>query len=226
MKRAMNRRKMLRWLAVGLPAIGALPRWSAAEAARQLRLGVDMNSYGIRWSSATPPAARFKNILEMLDHCQQLGAGGIQARIDAWDNDFAEEVRAKLESSQMYLEGQVGLPREQSEVARFESLVRSAKAAGALILRTVSLGGRRYEAIDTANGWREFLERGAGQRSAAPGGRAGSQRDASSAQLFGLALLVQIARLTSSHPRRHLDAQLDQVRELREARGLLAPRGA
>ncbi len=159
MQPAMNRRKMLRWLAVGLPALGALPRWSAAEASGQLRLGVDMNSYGIRWSNSAPPAARFKNILEMLDHCQQLGAGGIQARIDAWDNDFAGKVRAKLESSQMYLEGQVGLPREQAEVARFDSIVRSAKAAGASILRTVSLGGRRYEALDSADGWREFLER-------------------------------------------------------------------
>src|SRR2546427_25526 len=53
----------------------------------------------------------------------------------------------------------VGLPAPQAAVARFESLVRSAKAAGASILRTVSLGGRRYEAIDTADGWREFLER-------------------------------------------------------------------
>src|SRR6266849_2283072 len=121
MQPAMNRRKMLRWLAVGLPALGALPRWSAAEAAGQLRLGVDMNSYGIRWSNATPPAARFKNILEMLEHCQQL---------DAWENDFAGKVRAKLESSQMYLEGQVGLPREQADVARFESVARSAKAVG------------------------------------------------------------------------------------------------
>jgi len=159
MKPAMTRRKMLRWVALGLPALGALPRWSAAEAASQPRLGVDMNSYGIRWSSATPPEARFKNVLQMLEHCEQLGAGGIQARIDAWENDFAEKVRAKLESSQMYLEGQVGLPREQAEVARFEAVARSAKAAGASILRTVSLGGRRYEALDTADGWREFLER-------------------------------------------------------------------
>src|SRR6266849_1282128 len=95
----------------------------------------------------------------MLKHCQQLGAGGIQARIDVWENDFAGKVRAKLESSQMYLEGKVGLPREQSEVAQFESVVLSAKAAGASILRTVSLGGRRYEALDSADGWREFLER-------------------------------------------------------------------
>src|SRR5258708_666271 len=144
MQPAMNRRKMLRWLAVGLPALGALPRWSAAEASGQLRLGVDMNSYGIRWSNSTPPAARFKNILEMLEHCQQLGAGGIQARIDPWENDFAGKVRAKLESSQMYLEGQVGLPREQSEVARFESVVLSAKAAGPSILPTAFLGGRPY----------------------------------------------------------------------------------
>src|SRR5260370_42165056 len=74
MQPAMNRRKMLRWLAVGLPALGALPRWSAAEAAGQLRPGVDMNSYGIRWSNSAPPAARFKNILEMLEPFQQLGA--------------------------------------------------------------------------------------------------------------------------------------------------------
>src|SRR5436309_2147962 len=109
MKNVMNRREMVRLLALGSAALGTFPFSAEAAVARQTRLGVDMNSYGTRWSLTTPPDIRFKNVLDMLEHCHGLGAGGIQARIELWENEFVAKVRVKLESSQMYLEGQIGL---------------------------------------------------------------------------------------------------------------------
>src|SRR2546427_7992341 len=124
MKRTLSRREMLRLVAAVPTSLALAPSLLAAELGKQTRLGVDMNSYGIRWSSATNPEARFKDTLHFLEHCHGLGAAGIQARIDSWENDFSARVRARIESWEMYLEGQVGLPRDESGVARFESVVR------------------------------------------------------------------------------------------------------
>ena len=52
----------------------------------------------------------------------------------------------------MYLEGQLKLPLDSSDVARFEEDVRAGKEAGATIFR-IAIGGRRYEDFDTAEGF-------------------------------------------------------------------------
>ncbi len=47
----------------------------------------------------------------------------------------------------MYLEGIASLPRDDGDVARFDAEIRTAKRAGASIVRTVMLSGRRYETV-------------------------------------------------------------------------------
>jgi sugar phosphate isomerase/epimerase len=127
----------------------------AAEVEGRKRMGVGTDSYGFRWSATNRTQARFKDALDFLDHCHQFGAGGIQAVIGDWDPEFVARFRAKAESWHMYLEGQIGLPRDQADVARFESRVRIAKAAGASIVRSVMLSGRRYETFDSAESFRQ-----------------------------------------------------------------------
>src|SRR5262249_61985871 len=58
------------------------------------------------------------------------------------------------------LEGIVGLPRDQDDVARFEAELRAAKAAGAAVVRTVVSNERRYEKFETAEAFQEFVLRG------------------------------------------------------------------
>ena len=58
----------------------------------------------------------------------------------------------------MYLEGSIGLPHAASEVGRFEQEVRSAKEAGATVLRAVCMNGRRYENFHSAQAIIEFKE--------------------------------------------------------------------
>jgi sugar phosphate isomerase/epimerase len=58
----------------------------------------------------------------------------------------------------MYLEGSLRLPRDKADVERFAAEVRTAKACGATVLRTVQLGGRRYEVFDSAAAFRTFAE--------------------------------------------------------------------
>lgn len=56
----------------------------------------------------------------------------------------------------MYLEGIIALPRDEADVDRFEAEARTARGAGATIVRTVMLSGRRYETFSTADGFRRF----------------------------------------------------------------------
>ena len=59
----------------------------------------------------------------------------------------------------MYLEGELSLPKEDSDVSRFDSEIRAAREAGASVVRTAMLGGRRYETFDSADAYRQFAEK-------------------------------------------------------------------
>lgn len=151
----MNRRQFLTATSASLatPALAF-----AQQTTPRARLGVDINSYTIRFGgkkqSTKFPA--WKSPLDVLDHCRELGAGGLQITVRGWQNDFAGQVRAKREALGLYLEGQISLPKTEADVARFESELRAAKEAGAVVCRTACLGGRRYEVFDNAKTWDEF----------------------------------------------------------------------
>ena len=61
----------------------------------------------------------------------------------------------------MYLEGIVALPRDEADLDRFEAEIRTAKRAGATVVRTVMLSGRRYETFDSAAGVPQVRRAGA-----------------------------------------------------------------
>ncbi|MBI3874772.1 MAG: sugar phosphate isomerase/epimerase [Verrucomicrobia bacterium] len=151
----MNRREFLASITTALTVPGF-----AQQAKPRKRLGVDINSYTIRFGgkkeSAKFPA--WKSALDVLDHCRELGAGGLQITARGWQSDFAGKVREKREALGLYIEGQISLPKTDADVARFESELRAAKEAGAEVCRTTCLGGRRYEVFDTAKAWDEFSE--------------------------------------------------------------------
>jgi sugar phosphate isomerase/epimerase len=92
--------------------------------------------------------------LDLLNHSNDIGAGGILVVVGEWAQYFTKNVRDAREKSGMYLEGSVGLPNNADEAGRFEQDVKSAREAGAQIIRTVCLGGRRYETFQTLE---EFL---------------------------------------------------------------------
>jgi sugar phosphate isomerase/epimerase len=119
-----------------------------------------MHSYGAHWKAAREkhPRARFSDALELLEYCHQLGGGGVQVSIGAKDSGYAEKIRAKAEAWDMYFEGQLSLPGDDSDVGRFESELRLAGEAGASIVRTALLSGRRYETFDSMEAFRKFRE--------------------------------------------------------------------
>jgi sugar phosphate isomerase/epimerase len=76
--------------------------------------------------------------------------------LGAGDARYVKALREAQERLGMYLEGSVRLPGDRMDSGRFEAEVRTAKEAGVDILRTVLLGGRRYETFTSREGYDGF----------------------------------------------------------------------
>ena len=123
-----------------------------------IKLGVSIASYGLRWRNRGKPQESWRNALDVLDHCAQLGAGCLQIGVRDWQHDFAGKVRIRREKLGLEIEGQISLPKGATDLDRFATEVKSAKEAGAKILRSVCLSGRRYETFKTLADWNTFRE--------------------------------------------------------------------
>jgi sugar phosphate isomerase/epimerase len=95
-----------------------------------------------------------------LEHCQSLGGGGIQTNLGVMTSQAAAKLRERANELGMYVEAIVKPPEDESDLARFESEVRTAGEAGALAARTVIIPGRRYERFKTFAEFQEFEKRG------------------------------------------------------------------
>src|SRR6266849_9090448 len=120
----------------------ASPVWAVPRT----RMGIATTCYLTAW--------RPKDTYEFLEHCQALGAGGIQASLASTDSAYVKKLRARAEQADMYLEFMVGLPKE--DTSAFEATVRAAKEAGGLCLRANCLPGRRYETFAALEEWRRL----------------------------------------------------------------------
>ena len=158
----MNRRDMLCSIAGGLAAttIVDLGRICGAEQAKRSRLGIADFSYNIRLRAERTGRMKGKlaDPLNFLDHCHKVGAGGVQMNIGIRDKVYTRKLREKAETYDMFVEGSASLPRDQSGVERFEAAVRTAKQAGANVVR-IAIGGRRYEQFSKAEQFKAFAKR-------------------------------------------------------------------
>lgn len=136
----------------------AFPFSALPESLKGVPMGVVVHSYGIRYGSKVESRnyPGFQNAIDFMKHCHSIGAGGIQTTVGGWAEDFARKVRDERENLGMYLEGSISMPKNPEDVSRFEKEVLTAKEAGASILRTVCLSGRRYENFKTKEEWIAF----------------------------------------------------------------------
>ncbi len=124
----------------------------------ETRMGIVVHSYASRWNSKAESKKYpgFTNALELIEHCYKIKAGGLQVGVGGWTKDFSKQVRERREQLDLYLEGSIGLPKKPEDVSVFEKDVVGAKEAGATILRTVCLSGRRYENFDSWEAFQNF----------------------------------------------------------------------
>src|SRR5262249_34104628 len=135
----MNRRAFLFSAAAGAAA--------AAATAPRTSMGVATTSY--------LTVARPKDMLAFMDHCHELGAGGVQASLTSLEPDYVAKERGRAKQYGMYIELMSGLPREGDQ--NFERTLAAAKQVGALCVRAACLGGRRYETFNDMAAWQRFV---------------------------------------------------------------------
>lgn len=139
-----NRRDFIRSSFAGAMAL-SLPFNALLPAGK--RMGVVVHSYASRWNSkvVSQQYPGFADAADLLIHCHDIGASGIQVGVKDWTDASSKKLRQKREQLGLYIEGSIGVPFKQDQVAQFEKEVSTAKEAGVQILRTVCSTGRRYE---------------------------------------------------------------------------------
>lgn len=120
---------------------------AAAPAAKRSTLGVATTSY--------MTVRKFRDTLEFLEHCNKLGAAGIQTALTSLEPAYLDRVKTRLDETGMYIEVMIPLPKV--DMGPFLSAVEGAKRVGAICLRTGALSGRRYETFATLDDWRRFV---------------------------------------------------------------------
>ncbi len=125
------------------------------------RMGVAETSYSMRQAKGAGSAAHpgFHDGLDLIKHVAELGGGGGQVRVAGWDTAMAERVRAFCEKAGLFVEGQIGLPKDADDAARFERELATLKLAGGRIARTILHGGRRYEVFDSLPAYEAWRKR-------------------------------------------------------------------
>ena len=124
-------------------------------------LGLVIHSFAVRTAGdrgrpAGRPASRLPTDSSiMLDRSARAVSRSAWA---CWTMPRLDALRERAAAASMYLEGIVSLPRDQADVERFEAEIRTAKRAGAQVVRTVMLSGRRYETFATIAAFRRFAE--------------------------------------------------------------------
>ncbi len=156
-KLSHGRRAFLQKASIGALAM-TLPLPAMPGFFKGVPMGIVVHSYASRWNSKIPSSKHpgFTNAAELLEHCGKIGAGGLQVGVRGWTSDFAKKMRDKREKLGLYLEGSIALPKNNDEVGGFEKDVAAAKEAGATILRTVCLNGRRYETFRSKEAFEQF----------------------------------------------------------------------
>jgi len=140
-------------------ALASIARATTTASGPKHQMGIGTAAYMQRGRAdqKIEPVRRFTATLRFLEHCHAVGAAGIQAPLTELTDEYAGRVRAKAEEYGMYVEVSARLPTNDSEELEvFERTVRATKAAGASVIRTVMLGGRRYETFKTLDDWKEF----------------------------------------------------------------------
>ena len=138
----------------------ALPFINLPEFMKAKRMGIVVHSYASRWNSKIESAKYpgFKDAIDLMEHCKTIDAGGVQVNVRDWSADFSRKVRDTREKLGLFLEGSIALPKTSADAGRFEKEIVAAKEAGAAIVRTVCLNGRRYEDFKSLQAFETFAK--------------------------------------------------------------------
>lgn len=146
--------------------VGAAPAWSAitpslvradapgaAAAQGAPRMGGTPSAFGARSRSGRGGGKPF----DIIEHCRSIGLAGIQTNPPSTDAAEIKKFRQRLEGYGMHLVCDPRLPRQDTDVAAFETQVRAYKEAGAVMFHA-AMTGRRYEDFDALEPFKQMFE--------------------------------------------------------------------
>jgi sugar phosphate isomerase/epimerase len=148
---SISRRKFLAQAALA----AATPAWLSSRAApavsRRSDLGVVTYAFLLhqKASKGAKQGLDYNDPLGYLEACHRAGAGGVQFPFGERSARYAGQFRRRAERLAMRVEAIVTLPKDETELPRFEQQVLCAMQSGATVARTTMLPGRRYEEFKT-----------------------------------------------------------------------------
>ena len=119
----------------------------AAESPRTSGLGLVIYDCAIRrkWLQQRDPMFDLFEPLTFLEHCRELGAGGMQASLGFLEAAKVKALRDFAGEHKLFIDGIVNPPKDDADLSRFEVEIRRAAEVGVQAVRTVVMPGRRYE---------------------------------------------------------------------------------
>jgi sugar phosphate isomerase/epimerase len=133
-------------------ALGLLALTAPGEPAHaQPKAPAQPSSPTLRRMGMTPAGFPFRTRVagfDMVDHTHSLGVGSVETRLSEPTADAVRALRQRLDTYGMRAVLDVRLPKTESDVPLFETLVKAGKDAGAVCLHA-AMTGRRYEDFDT-----------------------------------------------------------------------------
>ncbi len=129
----------------------------AEEPPAAVGLGLLLYSYGIR--NRAEKEAGFGEPSRFLEFARSRGANAVQMPLGIRTEEQAAAIRGTCDKFGMHLEGIVSPPADnRAGLDRFTSEIATAKACGVRVVRTVMLGGRRYETFTKAEDYPAFAK--------------------------------------------------------------------
>ncbi|MBD3266724.1 TIM barrel protein [bacterium] len=150
----MQRRSVLSVFMAGMASLASIPSSSQPNT----RMGIVLYALKHRrlLSKRKKEQPNLDDPIRFLAYCHSLGAGGVQIPFGIRDKNYINQFRALAEKRDMFFEAILPAPNADSEVERFRKMLVAAKDAGAKVLRTVIMPGRRYERFASMDAFRHF----------------------------------------------------------------------
>lgn len=141
-----------------LASLGTARLLLAAAGAKATRLGFANFSCHQHWKAVRENSAgtKFTDARSFYDYARTLGGDGVQTSLRGMDTASAVALRAHVEKTSGYFEGDLTLPQAGGDLAAFERDVALTRAAGATVARSTFTGARRYEGFKSLLEVREF----------------------------------------------------------------------
>jgi 3-oxoisoapionate decarboxylase len=150
----MRRREFIASLALWNTTLAYL----AAAKVESSSIGICSFSCNLQWQAIREnkhPTA-FRDASSFYEYVRRIGAQAVQTSFRELDPQRLMELRTKSQRERVTLEGDLRLPKSDSELDAFEREVEMTRSTGASVARATLMSGRRYEVFQSLEAFRDF----------------------------------------------------------------------